>query len=123
MALASDDPWARRRSIPLDEIRHRTLVVDRRTGTTTARLWPDAERPALEHTHDIDDWHAALATGRYVGVTPHATATQYRRDGITYRPVRDATPVPVHLIWRRHDPHPATHAAAALLTDLYAGHP
>ncbi|MFF8458441.1 LysR family transcriptional regulator [Streptomyces albidoflavus] len=123
VALASDDPWARRRSIPLDEIRHRTLVVDRRTGTTTARLWPDAERPALEHTHDIDDWLAAIATGRYVGVTPHATATQYRRDGITYRPVRDASPVPVHLIWRRHDPHPATHAAAALLTDLYAGHP
>ncbi|BCK73339.1 hypothetical protein Srufu_072920 [Streptomyces libani subsp. rufus] len=22
-------------------------------------------------------------------------------------------------IWRRHDPHPATHAAVALLTDLY----
>lgn len=51
------------------------------------------------------------------------TATQYRRDGITYRPARDASPVPVHLIRRRHDPHPATHAAAVLLTGLYAGHP
>jgi hypothetical protein len=29
--------------------------------------------------------------------------------------VRDAEPVPVHLIWRRHDPHPAV----ALLADLY----
>ncbi|MFI2670523.1 LysR family transcriptional regulator [Streptomyces albidoflavus] len=110
VAMASDDPWARRHSIPVDEIRHRTLVVDRRTGTTTAHLWPDAERPALVHTHDIGDWLAAIAT-------------QYRRDGITYRPVRDASPVPVHLIWRRHDPHPATHTAAALLTDLYTGHP
>lgn len=47
------------------------------------------------------------------------TVTQYRRDGITYRPLRDAAPVPAHLIWRRQDPHPATYAAVALLTDLY----
>jgi len=25
----------------------------------------------------------------------------------------------VQMIWRRHDPHPSTHAAVALLTDLY----
>ncbi|MEU7183314.1 MULTISPECIES: LysR family transcriptional regulator [Streptomyces] len=119
VAMAADDPWARRRSVRLDEIRDRTLVVDRRTGTTTAHLWPEDRRPALEYTQDIDDWLAAIATGRCVGVTPHATVTQYRRDGIAYRPLRDADPVPVHLIWRRHDPHPATHAAVALLTDLY----
>ncbi|MEU6786801.1 LysR family transcriptional regulator [Nonomuraea angiospora] len=119
LALASDDPWARRRSIRLDEIRERTLVVDRRTGTTTLDLWPEGARPATEYTHDIDDWLATIATGRRVGVTPQATAAQYRRDGIIYRPLRDADPVPVHLIWRRHDPHPATHAAVALLADLY----
>ncbi|GGT55373.1 hypothetical protein GCM10010207_64160 [Streptomyces atratus] len=119
VALASDDPWARRRSVRLEEIRERTLVVDRRTGTTTLDLWPEGFRPAVENTQDIDDWLAAIATGRCVGVTPQATATQYRRDGITYRPLRDADPVPVHFIWRRHDPHPATHAAVALLSDLY----
>jgi hypothetical protein len=27
--------------------------------------------------------------------------------------------VPVTLIWRSHDPHPATHAAVALLAELY----
>jgi DNA-binding transcriptional LysR family regulator len=121
VAVAADDPWARRRSVRLEEIRTRTLVLDRRTGTTTAALWPEQDRPAVEYTRDIDDWLSAIATGRVVGVTPHATVTQYRRDGIVYRPVRDAAPVPVHLIWRRHDPHPATHAAVALLTDLYAG--
>lgn len=119
VALASDDPWAGRRSIRLAEIRERTLVVDRRTGTTTLDLWPEGARPAVEFTRDVDDWLAAIATGRCVGVTPQATAAQYRRDGITYRPLRDADPVPVHLIWRRYDPHPATHAAVALLTDLY----
>ena len=119
VAVASDDPWARRRGIRLAEIPERTLVIDRRVGTTTLDLWPAGAQPATEYTQDIDDWLAAIATGRYVGVTPAATATQYRRDGITYRPLRDAPPIPVHLIWRRHDPHPATHAAVALAIDLY----
>ncbi|MEE1738791.1 LysR family transcriptional regulator [Streptomyces sp. BE147] len=121
VALASDDPWARRRSVRLDEIPARTLVIDRRTGTTTLDLWPADECPDVEYTHDIDDWLAAIATSRSVGVTPRATAAQYRRDGITYRPLRNASPVPVHLIWRRQDPHPATHAAVALALDLYHG--
>ncbi|MEU4964547.1 LysR family transcriptional regulator [Streptomyces smyrnaeus] len=119
LALASDDPWAKRRSIRLEDVRQRTVVVDRRTGTTTLDLWPADARPAIEYTQDIDDWLAAIAGGRCVGVTPEATSTQYRRVGITYRPLRDAAPVPVQLIWQPHDPHPATHAAAALLTDLY----
>ncbi|WP_257134049.1 LysR substrate-binding domain-containing protein [Streptomyces sp. st140] len=64
VAMASDDPWARRRSIRLDEIPRRTLAIDRRTGTTALGLWPEADRPAVEFTHDIDDWLAAIATGR-----------------------------------------------------------
>jgi DNA-binding transcriptional LysR family regulator len=119
VALASDDPWARRRSIRLAEIGGRTLVIDRRVGTTTPDLWAAGLQPAAEYTADIDDWLAAIATGRCVGVTPQSTAAQYGRDGITYRPLSDAPPVPVHLIWRRHDPHPATHAAVALAMDLY----
>ncbi|MFD3609039.1 hypothetical protein ACFWXA_13360 [Streptomyces atroolivaceus] len=35
------------------------------------------------------------------------------------RPLRDAEPVLVHLIWRRRDPHPATHIAVALAIDRY----
>lgn len=119
VALASDDPWARRRSVRIDEIATRTLAIDRRTGTTTMNLWSGTAQPVVEYTHDIDDWLAAIATGRCVGVTPQATAVQYRRDGITYRPVRDADPVPVHLMWRRQDAHPATHAAVALAIELY----
>ncbi|MFE1765567.1 LysR family transcriptional regulator [Streptomyces angustmyceticus] len=118
-AMAADDPWATRRAIALSDIRDRTLLIDRRTGTTTADLWPESARPSVEYTQDIDDWLTLIATGRRVGITPESTANQYRRDGIVFRRLRDATPVAVHLIWRRHDPHPATHAAVALLTDLY----
>lgn len=125
-AMAADDPFARRRTVPLAALRERTVLVDRRTGTTTAGLWPEAERPAVEYIQDIDDWLADIATGRCVGITPESTVAQYRRDGIVYRPVRDAPPVAVHCVWhrheRRHDPHPATHAAVALLADLYREH-
>ncbi|MEL5959589.1 LysR family transcriptional regulator, partial [Streptomyces sp. CLV115] len=31
-------------------------------------------------------------------------------------------PIPVHLIWRPHDAHPATHTAIALAAHLYRGH-
>ncbi len=118
-ALPADDQLARKRTLTLDQLRDRTLSIDRRTGSTTVDLWPEEARPKIEYTHDVDDWLAAIASGRCVGVTPQATTTQYRRDGVVYRPLRDAPPVDVHLIWHRQDPHPATQAAVALLTSLY----
>jgi DNA-binding transcriptional LysR family regulator len=118
-ALATDDPWASRRSIKLAEIPERTLLVDSRTGTTTPDLWPADARPRMQQTRDIDDWLAIIAAGGGIGITPEGTTAQYRRDGVVFRPLRDAPPIAVQMIWRRHDPHPSTHAAVALLTDLY----
>jgi DNA-binding transcriptional LysR family regulator len=118
-ALPADDPWARRRSIRLSEVPQRTLLIDRRTGTTTPDLWPEHARPPVQETRDIDDWLAIIAAGGGIGITPEGTTAQYRRDGVVFRPLRDAPPVDVHMIWRRHDPHPSTHAAVALLTELY----
>jgi DNA-binding transcriptional LysR family regulator len=120
-ALAADDPWARRRSIGLNEIPERTLLVDPRTGTTTPDLWPSDARPRMLKTHDVDDWLAIIAAGGgSIGITPEGTTVQYRREGVVFRPLRDAPPITVQMIWRRQDPHPSTHAAIALLTDLYA---
>jgi DNA-binding transcriptional LysR family regulator len=118
-ALAADDPWARRRSIRLDQVAQRTVLIDRRTGTTSPDLWPAEARPRLQETRDIDDWLAVIAAGGGIGITPEGTTAQYRRDGVVFRPLRDAPPITVQMIWRRHDPHPSTHAAVALLTELY----
>jgi DNA-binding transcriptional LysR family regulator len=118
-ALAADDPWARRRSIKLDEVPQRTLLIDRRTGTTTLDLWPADAQPHTQDTRDIDDWLAIVAAGGGIGITPEGTTAQYRRDGVVFRPLRDAPPVAVQMIWRSHDPHPSTDAAIALLTELY----
>jgi DNA-binding transcriptional LysR family regulator len=118
-AIAADDPWARRRSIRLDEVAQRTVLIDRRTGTTSPDLWPAETRPRLQETRDIDDWLAVIAAGGGIGITAEGTTAQYRRDGVVFRPLRDAPPITVQMIWRRHDPHPSTHAAVALLTELY----
>jgi DNA-binding transcriptional LysR family regulator len=118
-ALAADDPWARRRSIRLEEVAQRTVLIDRRTGTTTPDLWPAGAQPRLQDTRDIDDWLAVIAAGGGVGITPEGTTAQYRRDGVVFRPLRDAPPIVVQMIWRRHDLHPSTHAAVALATELY----
>ncbi|MCL2584129.1 MAG: LysR family transcriptional regulator [Streptosporangiales bacterium] len=120
-AVASDDPWARRRSLRLAELSDRVLAIDRRTGTTSLDLWPPGSRPAGQPTGDIDDWLTAIAAGRCVGVTPESTVAQYPRPGVAYRPLRDAPTVPVRLAWWRDDPHPAVTAAVTLITDLYRG--
>ncbi|MFB7306982.1 LysR family transcriptional regulator [Streptomyces sp. NPDC056192] len=118
-AMAADDPLARRRSVRLSDISGRTLLIDRRTGTTTTELWPPDSRPSTEDTHDVDDWLTVISTGRCVGMTAESTANQYPRPGIVYRPVRDAEPIAVRLAWWRDDPHPAAQAAIELLTALY----
>ncbi len=118
-ALASDDPLARRRSVRLADLAGRTLLVDPRTGTTTTELWPPDARPAARETHDIDDWLTAISTGGCVGMTAEATAHQYPRPGVVYRPVRDAEPIAVRLAWWRDDPHPAVPGVRELLVSLY----
>src|SRR5580698_6067078 len=47
-AMAADDPWARRRSITLADAGSRTILVDRRTGSTSAELWSGGPPPVLE---------------------------------------------------------------------------
>ncbi|MFD8234735.1 LysR family transcriptional regulator [Streptomyces sp. NPDC059696] len=119
VALAADDPLAGRRSVRLADLSGRTLLIDRRTGTTTPDLWPPHSRPATEETQDVDDWLTVIATGRCVGMTAESTAHQYRRPGVLYRPVRDAEPIAVRLAWWRDEPHPATQPVIELLTALY----
>ncbi|MFJ9713943.1 LysR family transcriptional regulator [Streptomyces sp. NPDC101234] len=118
-ALAADDPLARRRSVRLADLTGRTVMTDRRTGTTTPDLWPPGARPAVEETRSVDDWLTEIAAGRGIGVTAESTAHQYPRPGIVYRPVRDAEPVAVRLAWWRDDPHPAHQAVLELLSELY----
>jgi DNA-binding transcriptional LysR family regulator len=118
-AVAADDPLARRRQLRLADLASRVLAVDPRTGTTTPDLWPASGRPEVEEIHDVDDWLAVIAAGRCVGVTAESTLTQYRRQGVVFRRLRDAPPVPVRIVWWRDDPHPVTTDVVAPLAELY----
>jgi DNA-binding transcriptional LysR family regulator len=51
-AMATDDPWARRRFVRLADFAGRVIGLDPRTGTTTLDLWPAGSGPAeVRHTH------------------------------------------------------------------------
>ena len=119
-AVASDDPWARRRSVAMADYAGRTLGIDRRTGTTTLDLWAGGSGPSeVIDILDVDDWLGLIGAGRAVGMTTEATVAQYPRPGVTYRPVKDGPPVPVYVAWWRDDPHPATGQVVEILTELY----
>jgi hypothetical protein len=79
---------------------HVTPLADAMMADTDQRLW-------------------LLAYTARHRISPEGTTAQYRRDGVVFRPLRDAPPIAVQMIWRRHDPHPSTHAAVAMLTELY----
>jgi len=110
-------PFQRRWAAEHPDIERQLIRTN--SGTTTPDLWPLGAGPAIEYTSDVDDWLTAITTGRYVGVTPESTVAQYPRPGIVYRPLRDAPPIPVRLVWWRDDPHPAAKAAVGLLTALF----
>jgi hypothetical protein len=52
-------------------------------------------------------------------VTTESTPSQYGRQGVVFRRLRDAPPVPVRLIWWRDGPHPAARDVVGLLVELY----
>jgi DNA-binding transcriptional LysR family regulator len=120
-ALAATDLLARRRSVRLSDFAGRTIAVDPRTGTTTPDLWPAGAGPAATRTvSGVDEWLTLIAAGQAVGITAEATASQHPRPGVTYRPVRDAQPVPVFLTWWRDSPPRDAAALVHLVCGLYA---
>ncbi|TWF95934.1 DNA-binding transcriptional LysR family regulator [Saccharopolyspora dendranthemae] len=118
-AMATDDAWARRRFVRLSDLAERTVLLDRRAGSTTPQLWPDDRQPSFEDTADVDDWLTSVSSGRVVGITSEATLTQYRRSGVVFRPVRDAPPLPVRVIWWRDERPLHAGKVVDLLTELY----
>ncbi|WAP50673.1 LysR family transcriptional regulator [Arthrobacter sp. ATA002] len=119
-AMSIDDPLARKSTVTLAHIPTIPVVMDNGTGSTRPDLWPDGQQP--EHTistHDVDDWLTIISSGTARGVTAESTAHQYRREGLTYRRVRDAPPVPIYAAWPTTDPPAALQEILTLLTDLY----
>jgi DNA-binding transcriptional LysR family regulator len=119
-AMSVDDPLVTKRTVTLAQVATSPLAVDHRTGSTQLDLWPDDARPRRTiSTTDVDDWLTVISSGQARGVTAESTAHQYRRQGLTYRAVRDAPPVPVYAAWARTGPPPMLQDVITLLAGLY----
>ncbi|MET8690642.1 LysR family transcriptional regulator [Streptomyces sp. NPDC004732] len=116
-AVPADSALASRARLDLADLRDRTIALNTVSGTTTADLWPADARPtAMITVANTDDWLAAIAASRAVGVTTTATADLHPHPGVAYVPLPDAPRVPV-LLARRHGPpsHPALDDLCALV--------
>lgn len=119
-AMSVDDPLATKRTVSLSQIATSPLAIDHRTGSTQLNLWPDGGQPHQTiPTDDVDDWLTVISSGKARGITAESTAHQYRRQGLTYRAVRDTTPVPVYAAWIKTDPPTQLQDIITLLSSLY----
>ncbi|HEX4356388.1 MAG TPA: LysR family transcriptional regulator [Pseudonocardia sp.] len=114
-AVPAGGALAERASLTLAELAAHPVALNTVSGTTTLRLWPEHGRPPSSVTvANTDDWLAAIAAGRAVGVTTVATSAMHPHPAVAYRPLTDAPEVAVYLAWRQ----PASHPAVPDLLDL-----
>lgn len=118
-AMPADSPLAARGELTLADFTDQTVALNTVSGVTTPHLWPPQTRPARTVTvANTDDWLAAIAANRAVGITTSATADLHNYPGVVYRPVVDAPEIQVVLAWRRMPGHPAIPTLVALFRDV-----
>jgi DNA-binding transcriptional LysR family regulator len=106
--VPADSPLATRAVLTLADLAEHPVALNTISGTTTVELWPETARPrATIEVANTDDWLAAIAAGRAVGVTTSATADLHPHPDVSFRPLTDAPDVDVYLAWLQPPSHPA----------------
>lgn len=109
-ALAEEDPLANADSLRLADLVTRTVALCSTAATTHVSLWPLDNRPRTIDVANVDEWLTVIATGDAVGVTAEGTSHSHPHPEVRYRPIRDVTPVTVHLVSPCTPTHSATQA-------------
>jgi DNA-binding transcriptional LysR family regulator len=123
-ALPADSPLATAAALSLTDLVDQTIAVNHVSGTTWLTMWPLDARPSSSiDTTNTDDWLAAIASGRAVGVTTTATSYIHPYPGVAYVPLTDAPEVPVLLAWSTPLAHPAIPDFVATAREVVIGAP
>jgi DNA-binding transcriptional LysR family regulator len=119
-AVPVDSDLTARAELVLADLTGHTIVLNTLSGTTTPQLWTDAARPGSTwEVANTDDWLAAIAAGRVVGVSSVATAEMHPYPGVAYRPLADASALPLHLVWSEPPAHGAITELASFLSEFF----
>lgn len=119
-AVAADSDLTARADLVLADLTGHTIVLNTLSGTTTPQLWAVAARPdSTWEVANTDDWLAAIAAGRGVGVSSVATAEMHPYPGVAYRPLADAPALPLHLVWSEPPTHAAITELASFLSEFF----
>jgi DNA-binding transcriptional LysR family regulator len=118
-AVPTDSSLATRAALVLADLADQTVAISTISGTTTLELWPVLTRPtATMPVANVDDWLAAIAAGRAVGVTAMSTAGMHPYPGVAYVPLTDAPDLPVVLAWADPPTHPAVTDLVSLAREV-----
>jgi DNA-binding transcriptional LysR family regulator len=124
VALAAGDPLAEARAITMDDLRAAFLP----TGEPT--VWRGRGHGDLPCYRDLSAMLRFVELGRVVALLPASVCARYERPGrIAYRPVADAPPTVLSVVWPRRSTslavaafvRAATAAAAARAPAVAAG--
>ena len=123
-AVPTDSPLATRPQLALADLADQTVAISTISGTTALDLWPVSNRPTVTlPVANVDDWLAAIAAGRAVGVSALSTAGMHPYPGVAYVPLTDAPDLPVVLAWTDPPTHPAIADLVTLAREVVDAHP
>jgi DNA-binding transcriptional LysR family regulator len=123
-AVPAGGELASRASLTLADLARHPVGLSPTAGSTTVSLWPAGAQPReIVTVANTDDWLAAIAADRAVGVTAESTAQMHGHPGVAFVPLADAPDLPVMLIWADPPSHPAVPLLLALVRQVVADEP
>ena len=114
-AVPAGGELAARSELTLADLARFPLALNTIAGATTVAMWPAGARPTeIVTVANTDDWLAAIAADRAVGVTGESTVHLHTHPGVAYVPLTGVPDLSVMLAWT----DPPTHPAVPLLVEL-----